>query len=251
MKICAVIPAAGKGTRLGLNSESAKILLPITNQISIWTILRNLLLENVEHIHVVLAPSFEKQFTSQLKKEDRQSLISTSIQNQALGMGDAIFGAYKAWSEYDFILVVWGDQVNLSQETILRVTTACHGQNTIVLPLVQMQSPYVQYDLQGTQLIQVRQAREGDKLDSKGASDVGVFALSVNDLMINWSNYLEKSATGKQTGEINFLPFMAFLSKECGWKVQTIDIADPIEARGVNTPEVLRFAKERFQTLYD
>jgi 2-C-methyl-D-erythritol 4-phosphate cytidylyltransferase len=58
MNICAVIPAAGQGTRLGL--QIPKILLPIRDELNVWSILRDKLITNVNHIaaplvHDVLA----------------------------------------------------------------------------------------------------------------------------------------------------------------------------------------------------
>ena len=53
--ICAVIPAAGKGTRLGL--AVPKILASLTPTVTVWDVLRTLLTPYVEHMHVILSPS--------------------------------------------------------------------------------------------------------------------------------------------------------------------------------------------------
>jgi bifunctional N-acetylglucosamine-1-phosphate-uridyltransferase/glucosamine-1-phosphate-acetyltransferase GlmU-like protein len=171
--------------------------------------------------------------------------VTVSEQVEPLGMGDAIFGAETHWSGFESILIVWGDQVNLSENTLRKVIARSHPKQTIVLPLVRLSSPYVQYDVRGDVLEGVRQAREGDTMDPTGLSDVGVFMLSVQDLVPCWTRFAGQSALGTVTGEVNFLPFLPFLCREYGWRLRTVDVTDPIEARGVNTPEDLQFARER------
>ena len=54
MKICAVIPAGGRGTRLG--GDLPKILTPLTARDTIWSILYAKLSPLVDHIHLILSP---------------------------------------------------------------------------------------------------------------------------------------------------------------------------------------------------
>jgi bifunctional UDP-N-acetylglucosamine pyrophosphorylase/glucosamine-1-phosphate N-acetyltransferase len=248
MSICALIPAAGKGTRLGLSG--AKILVPIyqteKGTVTIWNILRDLLLPVVDSIHVVVAPPAASLFLNVLGQSQETKPITTSVQVVPLGMGDAIFGAEPCWRSFETILIVWGDQVNLSAKTIQEVVRVCGKKRTIVLPLTKTTFPYVQYDMNQTRLLGIRQRREGDLTDEQGLSDVGVFGLSVEHLADSWRDYLKMSAPGNATGEINFLPFLTFLSNDCKWDVKTIDVEDANEARGVNTQEDLAFAKTYF-----
>jgi bifunctional UDP-N-acetylglucosamine pyrophosphorylase/glucosamine-1-phosphate N-acetyltransferase len=83
MKICALIPAAGRGTRLG--SDRPKILTPLTAQETIWSILYARLSPLVDHIHLVLSPQGAPAFPPP------PANVSISIQPTAIGMGDAIF----------------------------------------------------------------------------------------------------------------------------------------------------------------
>lgn len=240
--ICAIIPAAGKGTRLGL--DRPKILAPITESETIWTILYELLSSVSDNVHVVLSPSGELLFQTHLSQLDPLKVpVSTSVQREPLGMGDAIFGAFDFWKNYQTLLIVWGDQVNLSRETINQVAESCGKAKTIVLPTTLMSPPYVQYDFVESRLSRVRMAREGHKMDVEGKSDVGLFALSVDGLFDCWQTFLKESVAGEQTGEINFLPFMPFLCQS-GWQVVNISVPDVNEARGVNTAADFEFAKQ-------
>ena len=110
MKICAVIPAAGRGTRLG--SDLPKILTPLTARDTIWSILHAKLAPLVDHIHLVLSPDGAKQFPA------LPANVSISIQPEPIGMGDAIFRGFDIWSQYDAVLIVWGDQVFVSSDTL-------------------------------------------------------------------------------------------------------------------------------------
>src|SRR6185437_3926183 len=91
MSICAVIPAAGRGTRLG--GAGPKILTPLTPEETIWSILHAKLSPLVDHIHLVLSPEGAAAFP------DLPAVVSCSIQSEPIGMGDAIFRGHDIWSK--------------------------------------------------------------------------------------------------------------------------------------------------------
>ncbi|HEY1877732.1 MAG TPA: NTP transferase domain-containing protein [Rhizomicrobium sp.] len=239
MSICAVIPAAGRGTRLGIGQP--KILTPLTARDTVWSILHAKISPLVDHIHLVLSPDGAAQFPG------LPSCVSTSIQSEPTGMGDAIFRGFNVWSKYDAVLIVWGDQVFVSYDTLSRAITALGSlQKCAVLPVTRMSAPYVEYVFDGPRLVHVLQTREGDTTTPNGFSDVGTFLLSTHGLKSAWEDYLNTAQRGGGTGEINFLPFLPFLSAQ-GWTVTPIEVADPTEARGINTKDDLAF----FQSLYN
>ncbi|HET7085731.1 MAG TPA: NTP transferase domain-containing protein [Rhizomicrobium sp.] len=238
MRICAVIPAAGRGTRLGL--DKPKILSPITAQETLWSILHAKLAPVAEHIHLILSPEGAAVFPP------LPGDVSVSIQSMPLGMGDAIFRGYEVWSRYDAILVVWGDQVFVSSDTLRRAVAALKQSGRhAVLPVTRMPDPYVEYVFEDQRLIKVLQSREGDATGANGFSDVGTFLLATAGLKAAWDEFLSDASKGKTTGEINFLPFLPFLSAR-GWTVTPLEVADPTEARGINTEADLAF----FRSLY-
>ena len=238
MSICAVIPAAGRATRLG--TSGPKILARLSPKETIWSILYEKLSPLVDHIHLVLSPEAGISFPPLPAK------VTSSVQPSPTGMGDAIFRGYDIWSHHDAILVVWGDQVFVSTDTLKRSIAALREpRHHMVLPLARMASPYVEYVFEGQRLARVLQSREGDTTASNGFSDVGTFLLGTQNLRAGWENYLAASPRGAATGEINFLPFLPFLSAR-GWTVTPLLVPDETEARGINTPEDLAF----FQRLY-
>jgi bifunctional UDP-N-acetylglucosamine pyrophosphorylase/glucosamine-1-phosphate N-acetyltransferase len=171
--------------------------------------------------------------------------VSVSVQPAATGMGDAIFQGSDVWSKYAAILVVWGDQVFVSADTLRRSLAALKPGRNVVLPVTRMAEPYVEYVLKHEKLVRVLQTREGDATTPGGFSDVGTFLLNTDGLKPAWEAYLSTAQRGGATGEINFLPFLPFLSAQ-GWGVTPVEVADAAEARGINTPDDLAF----FRSLY-
>ncbi|GAA3171219.1 hypothetical protein GCM10010486_43130 [Nonomuraea roseoviolacea subsp. carminata] len=245
--VCAVIPAAGRGTRLG--AAVPKIMIEVADGVTVWHLLHRRLRPYVDHLHVVVSPEGEAAFRRLVAGEIAGGAVSVSVQERPTGMGDAVFGAAPHWEAHDTALVVWGDQVNLAPATVREVVRA-HRQAAgpaLTLPLVPLPDPYVEYEVVSGGLRRVRMSREGDACRPGGLSDVGVFCLSTAGLREAWERYLATAARGSVTGEVNFLPFLPHLSLVHGWEVRTVPVTDPGEARGVNTPDDLEFARRAFQ----
>lgn len=245
LNVCAVIPAAGRGSRLG--RDGPKLLVPVSDHDTIWAVLRKKLRSAVDHIHVVLSPAGVDAFEEAMKHDPDWAMVSVSVQPQPIGMGDAIFRGHHVWSQAKVILVVWGDQVHVSQRTICASLDLHEGaEGRVVLPLVSVPDPYVEYRFSGDgRLVAILQSREGDRCQPGGLSDVGTFVLSTGGLRDRWSRFLIQARAGARTGEVNFLPFLTFLAQE-GWDVKPLEVTDPLEARGINTPEDLTL----FRTIY-
>jgi bifunctional UDP-N-acetylglucosamine pyrophosphorylase/glucosamine-1-phosphate N-acetyltransferase len=240
MKICAVVPAAGRGSRLGI--AAPKILAPLGGGETIWTILRRKLLRVADHINLIVSPASEPLVREHAAPDIRDGLVTLSIQPKPIGMGDAIFRGHPVWSRAPMILVVWGDQIFVSIETLAKAC-ALHGGDAraLALPLAALPEPYVEYEFAADgRLLAVLQSREGDRCAPGGLGDIGTFVLSADGLLAEWNSYLAQAPAGAMTGEANFLPFLPYLSAK-GWSVKRMIVRDEREARGVNTPEDLAF----------
>jgi bifunctional UDP-N-acetylglucosamine pyrophosphorylase/glucosamine-1-phosphate N-acetyltransferase len=246
MNICAVIPAAGRGTRLGI--DQPKLLVPVTESETIWSVLKDRIKPFVDHIHVVLSPSGAALFARAMENDPDVPMISTSIQRSPIGMGDAIFCGHEFWSQAPTLLVVWSDQLHVSANT-LKTSLALHAgiAQRIVIPMVSLAEPYVEYrfDRDG-RLTGVVQSREGGRCAPGGLGDVGTFVLSTGGLAGAWEAFLAKVPRGARTGEVNFLPFLVHLAG-VGWGIRSCPVADPLEARGINTPADLQFFREIYR----
>ncbi|MCE0522823.1 MAG: 2-C-methyl-D-erythritol 4-phosphate cytidylyltransferase [Methylacidiphilales bacterium] len=246
-RLCALVPAAGRGTRL--NADLPKAFVPILPDVTIWDAVRGKLSQVAAPIILVLSPEGLSYVEKNPDAFHPESFANTTmaVQSSPLGMGDAIFGAADSWREFDDLLIVWGDQFNLSLRT-LRACIDLHGSGrkpALTLPVIRMPRPYVEYVFNASgALTQIRQSREGDVCEPGGFSDVGVFLLSGGEALIKeWTCYRSGGTIGSVTGEINFLPFLAHLSS-IGWRVNRYETDDPAEAVGINTAEDLAFARQ-------
>jgi len=242
VSVCAVVPAAGSGSRLGLVTPKLFLSLSLRGQ-TVWSVLQSKLLAAVDHICVVLSPSAIAPFEAQLERPI-PSWLSIVVQAYPTGMGDAVFQALPVWQYFQTMVVLWGDQVNIRSETIMRtIATQNAWRNGCTIPVVRRRQPYVQYDItEEGFLFRIRQSREGDKLDAHGLSDVGCFALHTQELSPLWKEFVEIHDIGCVTMERNFLPFLVFLGTR-GWPVRIIPASSAVESRGINTTADLQFAK--------
>lgn len=251
-RVCAVVPAAGRGSRLGL--AAPKVFTEIMPGFTIWDAVRRHLAPAVDQLVLVLSPDGH-DYVAAHREDLRPGAFDRTVlglQECPLGMGDAIFGAAGLWHDYDSILVVWGDQFNVSPHTYREclVLHAALPKPALTLPVVRVAQPYVEYvfDAAG-RLTVIRQSREGDVCTPGGFADVGVFLLSAGaPLLAAWRDYLARAPRGAATGEINFLPFLVHLSQRSGWVVGRHEASDPAEAVGINTPTDLAFARGLLQT---
>ncbi|HVT73246.1 MAG TPA: NTP transferase domain-containing protein [Lacunisphaera sp.] len=246
-----MVPAAGRGSRLG--ADVPKVFVEILPGLTIWDAVRRHLAPVVDHLVLVLSPGGREFVATHRDRLRPDAFDRTSLGQQAepRGMGDAIFGVADLWGGYDDIVVVWGDQFNVSPATY-RGALAVHAalpRPALALPVVRAPRPYVEYVFdRGGRLTAVRQSREGDTCAAQGFSDTGVFILSAGaPLLAAWRDYLATNPRGAATGEVNFLPFLVHLSLAAGWPVGRHEISDPGEAVGINTPEELAFARALLQ----
>lgn len=232
----AIVPAAGRGTRLG--HSGAKLLYDIAGE----PILRHLerqLSQVADGIVLVVSPEgFEPV---QRAAEALTTPVELAVQEHPTGMADAVLASRAAplAASAALLLVVWGDQVTLRAETLRRLVTLREETDAdLALPTRTVPKPYihVQRDAAGRPL-RVLQARERNAMPAIGESDCGVFLLRREGFYERLAAYVDSpSERGAVTGEINFLPFL--VSPHAGFRrICALRGVDPRETLGVNTPE--------------
>jgi UTP-glucose-1-phosphate uridylyltransferase len=109
----AVIPAAGRGSRLGF--DQPKILYPVCGKpILAW--LLDLLLPHCQSVTLVLSPQGKPEVEPVLERL-APGRFRIAVQPEPLGMGDAAdIGV--AGVETPHTAIVWGDQVALRPESV-------------------------------------------------------------------------------------------------------------------------------------
>src|SRR5690606_23994717 len=82
----------------------------------------------------------------------------------------------------------WADELSMLSAAAWGVVPARHDGAGLTLPLVPMDDPYVEYELDDAAgLVGVRMSREGVVCRPGGLSDVGVFCLGTDSLPEAWA----------------------------------------------------------------
>lgn len=233
----AIIPAAGRGTRLG--QSRPKILFPILGKpILDWLV--GSLGPFAGRFVFVLAPESRPEVEPLLEKslKDRYDI---AIQKDPAGMADAVWQA-KPWVRTAQSMVVWGDQVGLTRNTIAACLHlhASRPDAALTFPTVWRQHPYIHFerDAEG-RLTQVYQARESAHALAEGENDCGIFFFRSRNLFdIIEAARAAAASIGEKTGEFNLLPLLPQF--EQAGSVMTLRIPGLEESLGVNTPDDAR-----------
>jgi HAD superfamily hydrolase (TIGR01509 family) len=244
----AIVPAAGRGTRL--QHSGAKLLYEIGGE----PILRHLerqLCEVVEGMVLVVSPEGFAPI-----RDAARSLatpVELAVQERPVGMADAVLAASSAEmaAGAELLLIVWGDQVVLRAETLRRLVALLEETGAdLALPTRTLPTPYIHFERDRSgRLRRVLQAREGDAMPAVGESDCGVFLVRREAFFERLRDYVEKPLErGAVTGEVNFLPFL--VSERAGFRrICAMRGVDPRETLGVNTPEEAALAQRYLREL--
>jgi HAD superfamily hydrolase (TIGR01509 family) len=225
----AIIPAAGRGSRLGF--DRPKILYPVAGR-TILDWLGELLSPFCERLIVVASPDGAPVIAEQVPEH-----CEVVVQREPLGMADAIRAALPRL-ETKQALIVWGDQAALKPESIeqcIRLHESAAPLATV--PTAMRPNPYIHFERDSSgRVVRVLQAREGDAMPAQGESDSGVFffrSIALRRLI----GELERSGegVGARTGEFNFLPILPLAARIEG-SLLTPRIMSEEESIGVNTP---------------
>lgn len=234
----AVVPAAGKGTRLGF--AKPKILYPIGGRpILAW--LEALLVPWCRSLVAVVSPKGRPEVERAAGGRWR-----LCVQQRPLGMADAVWAARSA-VQTPYCLVVWGDQVGLRIETVRRCLQAhaARPNARLTLPTRLRARPYTHLvrDARG-RLTNVRQAREGPVEIDRGENDAGLFLFHAKTLFsVLAEARREQAGWGGRTGEFNLLSLLPRFEQGRG-SVVTLRIVEEEETVGVNTEEEAKLLED-------
>lgn len=241
MSCLLIIPAAGRGSRLG--AAKPKPLVDVNGR-PMLDHLAALYRPFVAHIVVVAHPSFAADIVAW---GTPRGDVSVAVQVEPTGMLDAILAAAPTVSVWrpDMIWITWADQVGVLPATVRRLAEVQDAmpRPALALPTVARRDPYIHFarDAAG-RISQLLQRREGDAMPEEGESDMGLFAMTRETFEQDLADYASEATPGSATGERNFLPFVPWLAQRR--TVVTFPCTDPAEAVGINTPDELRRVEE-------
>ena len=229
----AVIPAAGRGSRLGF--DKPKILYPVGGRpILEW--LLDFLAPNCSRIVFVLSPGGREHVEAEL---DRliPGRFETVIQEVPLGMGDAVQIGLDAVHTTQ-VALVWGDQVALRRKSVEACLKLHEGPLLPVLtcPTVIRTNPYIHFERDaGGRISRLLQARENDAMPATGESDTGFFCFQTDVLrQLLKESRANAAEKGSATGEFNLLPVIPLAALR-GLTVVTPHVMSLEETVGINS----------------
>ncbi len=232
-----IVPAAGRGSRLGL--DVPKLLVPVNGRAMIDRLF-SLYAEVVDGAALVVHPSAVKEVGAHVASAPFP--VELLVQREPTGMLDAVLLAAPAveLSAPRRVLVTWCDQVAIRPETVARVRAAADVPDNphLVMPTAVSADPYVHLvrDDRGS-ITGVLHRREGDSMPAVGEGDAGVFEMS-REAFLDWLPlYAAAPQIGALTGERNFVPFVVWAARR--GSVVTFPCVEPGEAVGINTKEDL------------
>ena len=240
----AVIPAAGRGSRLG--SDKPKILYPVAGKpILAW--LLDFLAPNCSRIVFVLSPG-GRQFVEPELERLIPGRFETVIQEVPLGMGDAVQVALPAVHTPN-VALVWGDQVALRRSAVEACLRLHAGplDPALTCPTVIRANPYIHFDRDAAgKICGILQAREGDVMPATGESDTGFFCFQAEALrqLLN-----SGSVSGQATGEFNLLPVIPLAARQ-GLTILTPHLMTLEETVGINSADDVRVVESYLQSLH-
>jgi bifunctional N-acetylglucosamine-1-phosphate-uridyltransferase/glucosamine-1-phosphate-acetyltransferase GlmU-like protein len=229
----AIIPAAGKGSRLGF--DRPKILYPVAGRMIVEWLL-DFLLPNCASIVFVLSPQGRAEVELELSRLI-PGRYRIAIQEVPTGMGDAVELGL-AGVDTTHVAIVWGDQVALRRSSVdacLRIHAGPLNPD-LTCPTVMRREPYIhlERDREGG-ISGLLQKREGDRMPPEGESDTGFFCFRTARLRELLARLRESSGHGNATGEFNFLPIIPLTARE--GVVVTPRLMTLEETVGINSQE--------------
>ena len=228
-----LIPAAGKGSRLNFNLP--KLLYPIGNKLIIDILIKKFKFGNFKYVFV-LSNQGIKTVETKLKTFNNLK-YKIVVQQKPKGMADALLCAKKVIKTKN-TLVIWGDQVGIKSQTLIKCMELHSKLSTTVhltLPSILIKEPYINIVRDSNNSIKyIHQKREGEVKTDFGETDCGVFLFKTKELfkklLLEEKNILNYGAI---TNEFNLIPIIKNFDNNNGSLV-TVRLNNQQEILGIN-----------------
>lgn len=239
-KIRAIIPAAGKGTRLqAISGDLPKAMFRVNGQPMLEIVLENInFIENNE-IYIVVGCAKEKIIEH---FGDRHHYVE---QKQQLGTGHAVMECAPDFEGYEgSVLVTFGDMPLFRRDEMLKMCLQ-HQQNGADCTLMTAENPDLEF------WARVTRDEKGDFKAIVEGKDCTPEQAQIKELFSGVIVFNSKSLFSilPQMGCANaqkeyYLTEVPELMAKQGMKVETYFIADGDDLRGINTPEDLEMCEK-------
>lgn len=227
---CALIAAAGRGTRAGL--PYPKTLFEVQGKPILLRVIEALRPHSAEVV-VIASPDGAGPISECLAAAGVEARIA--IQQTPRGMGDAVL-AGAAGVEAEHVLLAWGDIPFFQPATVAAMVEAhlAHGNDfTFATALVDSAYTLVSRNESGlvTGVVESREA--GIAEPGPGERDIGLFVFRREKMLAKLSEELP-GKYGKATGEHGFLYAIGHLAA-AGGKVEAVPVASELDLVSLNS----------------
>ena len=228
-----VIPAAGKGSRLGF--EGPKAIYPVHERpLASWVM--DVFQNHCKSFVIITPTSGRLRIEKVLTKEFPNTELIFVEQAVASGTAEAVLLS-EGSVQTTHVLVAWADHATIKKETaewVMKIH-ASRPDATLTLATSWRKKPYISIrrNAQG-QILSVDQAREGNKIAMVGENDCGFFAFARRSLFPILQE--AERSHGETTGESNLLPLFPHFEGS-GDEVVSLRIGTEEETLGINTPD--------------
>ncbi len=239
-KIRAIIPAAGKGTRLQANSgDLPKAMFRVNGQPMLEIVLENINFIENDEIYIVVGCAKEKIIEY---FGDRHHYVE---QKQQLGTGHAVMECAPAFEDYEgSVLITFGDMPLFRRDEMLKMCLQ-HQQNGADCTLMTAENPDLKL------WARVTRDEKGDFKAIVEGKDCTPEQAQIKELFSGVIVFNSKSLFSilPQMGCANaqkeyYLTEVPELMAKQGMKVQTYFTKDGDDLRGINTPEDLEMCEK-------
>jgi bifunctional UDP-N-acetylglucosamine pyrophosphorylase/glucosamine-1-phosphate N-acetyltransferase len=230
--ICAVIAAAGRGSRAGL--PYPKTLYAIQG-VPILLRIAKLLIPYDNTPTIVASPAGEPLIRACMQEANASAHVV--VQPTPAGMGDAVLCIRQSagFERAEHILLIWGDIPFVQAQTLaLLVEAHLQNQNDFTFVTRHVDSAYttVLRDQSGD-VVSVLETREtGIDKPQAGERDIGVFIFR-KELVLDYLQRDFPNKWGKTTGEHGFLYIIGALVSD-GYRVEALPIATELDLVSLN-----------------
>lgn len=250
-KVTAIIPAAGKGTRLGF--DKPKILYPFGSATAL-DIMYAKVSSIAERIIIIASTEGEPLIREHLLSRGLRAEII--VDPNPYGTGGSVAVALDKIKETEQVLVIWGDQIGVPREALKQIVYlhSKHGAD-FSLPTRLRKKPYIHLERNEEGIVKkVLRRRFNDIMPNYGENELGVFLLRGNILKQvlgdmkdrYWIKRKESEIKGELPGEFDFLEIIPEMASR-NYTIITSPFVFIDAALGFNTLEEAQELSQQLQ----
>ncbi len=225
-----ILPAAGMGTRMGVDFPKAFVLFDGQHLVEFAT--ATIAPESTQ-IVAVIAPKFEDYFKQNLVQLHGKEVVFT-IQENPTGTAEAVRVGLAA-ATCDVSIIVWADHIGghfFDSHVLESILKLSHWD--VLVPIVKRRAPYVYFDVNSDgEISAFHETRKGAARKDSGFSDCGIFVAKTSKLR----EFLARFSFTEDE-EVNFLSLLPVMCSE-GMSVKTLELNDYRLTLGANSQEEL------------